>query len=82
MILFSDITEVQRLEKQLKEMEKMATVGELAAGLAHEMKNPLAGIKTSLQLLLSDDLEKEFSDRLSRVICATSTVWIFCSRIF
>ena len=68
MILFSDITEVQRLEKQLKEMEKMATVGELAAGLAHEMKNPLAGIKTSLQLLLSDDLEKEFSDRLSRVI--------------
>jgi signal transduction histidine kinase len=49
-------------------MEKLATVGELAAGLAHEMKNPLAGIKTSLQLLLSDDLEKEFSDRLSRVI--------------
>lgn len=68
MILFSDITEVQRLEKQVKEMEKMATVGELAAGLAHEMKNPLAGIKTSLQLLLSDDLEKEFSDRLSKVI--------------
>jgi two-component system sensor histidine kinase PilS (NtrC family) len=68
MILFSDITEVQRMEKQIKEMEKLATVGELAAGLAHEMKNPLAGIKTSLQLLLSDDLEKEFSERLSRVI--------------
>jgi signal transduction histidine kinase len=68
MILFSDITEVQRLEKQVKEMEKLASVGELAAGLAHEMKNPLAGIKTSLQLLLSDDLEKEFSERLSRVI--------------
>lgn len=68
MILFSDITEVQRLERQVKEMEKLASVGELAAGLAHEMKNPLAGIKTSLQLLLSDDLEKEFSDRLSRVI--------------
>ncbi len=68
MILFSDITEVQRLERQVKEMEKLATVGELAAGLAHEMKNPLAGIKTSLQLLLSDDLGKEFSERLSRVI--------------
>lgn len=68
MILFSDITEVQRLERQVKEMEKLASVGELAAGLAHEMKNPLAGIKTSLQLLLSDDLEKEFSERLSRVI--------------
>ena len=68
MILFSDITEVQRLERQVKEMEKLASVGELAAGLAHEMKNPLAGIKTSLQLLLSDDLEKDFSERLSRVI--------------
>ncbi len=68
MILFSDITEVQRLERQIKEMEKMASVGELAAGLAHEMKNPLAGIKTSLQLLLADDLEKDFADRLSRVI--------------
>jgi len=68
MIIFSDITEVRRLEKQVQEMEKMATVGELAAGLAHEMKNPLAGIKTSLQLLLTDDLEKDFSDRLSKVI--------------
>lgn len=34
MILFSDITEVQRLERQVKEMEKLASVGELAAGLA------------------------------------------------
>jgi two-component system sensor histidine kinase PilS (NtrC family) len=68
MILFSDITEFQRLEKQVKEMEKLATVGELAAGLAHEMKNPLAGIKTSLQLLLSNDLEKQFAQRLSNVI--------------
>jgi signal transduction histidine kinase len=68
MILFSDITEIQMLERQVKEMEKLATVGELAAGLAHEMKNPLAGIKTSLQLLLSDDLEKDYAERLSRVI--------------
>jgi signal transduction histidine kinase len=68
MILFSDITEIQKLERQVKEMEKLASVGELAAGLAHEMKNPLAGIKTSLQLLLSDDLEKDYAERLSRVI--------------
>lgn len=68
MILFSDITKIQHLEKQVKEMEKLATVGELAAGLAHEMKNPLAGIKTSLQLMLSGDLKAEFSERLSKVI--------------
>lgn len=68
MILFSDITEVQRLERQLKEMEKLASVGELAAGLAHEMRNPLAGIKASLQLLVTEDLERDFAIRLSAVI--------------
>lgn len=68
LILFSDITDVQKLEKRVQEMEKMATIGELAAGLAHEMKNPLAGIKTSIQLLLSDDIGKEYQERLSAVI--------------
>lgn len=68
MILFTDITKFQRMEKQLKEMEKLSTIGELAAGLAHEMKNPLSGIKTSIQLLATQDLEKEYFDRLSVVI--------------
>ena len=68
LVLFSDITEVKKLEKRVQDMEKMATVGELAAGLAHEMKNPLAGIKASLQLLLSNDLEEDHARRLSAVI--------------
>lgn len=68
LMLFSDITQIHKLELQLKEMEKLATIGELAAGLAHEMKNPLAGIKTSIQLLLTDDLEPEYATRLSAVI--------------
>lgn len=68
LVLFSDITEVRALEKRVQDMEKMATVGELAAGLAHEMKNPLAGIKTSLQLLLAGDLEEAQARRLSAVI--------------
>lgn len=68
MFLFSDITEVKRLEKQVREMEKLAVVGELAAGLAHEMKNPLAGIKASLQLLLSEDPGSDFFKRLSKVV--------------
>lgn len=68
LVLFSDITEIRALEKRVQDMEKMATVGELAAGLAHELKNPLAGIKTSLQLLLGGDLEADQARRLSAVI--------------
>lgn len=68
LMLFSDITEIRKLESRVQEMEKLATIGELAAGLAHEMKNPLAGIKTSIQLLLSDHLEPAYAQRLSAVI--------------
>ncbi|MFP4072025.1 MAG: two-component system sensor histidine kinase NtrB [Desulfovibrionales bacterium] len=68
LIIFSDITPVRKLENRLRNMEKLAAVGELAAGLAHEMKNPLAGIKASLQLIAQGDLEEIQATRLNRVI--------------
>jgi nitrogen-specific signal transduction histidine kinase len=68
MLLFNDITRVRELESRIQQMEKLASVGELAAGLAHEMKNPLAGIKASLQLIASDDLPPDRGERLHRVI--------------
>ncbi len=67
-LLFSDITEIQRLERQVQEMERFVAVADLAAGLAHEMKNPLAGIKTSLQLLMAGDLEENHRQRLAQVM--------------
>lgn len=68
LILFSDITRIKELERQVKDMEKMATVGELAAGLAHEIKNPLSGIKASLQLLPSSSLPADKRQRLYTVV--------------
>jgi len=68
LVIFRDITEYRQLERRVQQMEKLASVGELAAGLVHEMKNPLAGIKTSLQLLVQKNLEKEYADRLTQVI--------------
>ncbi|WP_027369487.1 two-component system sensor histidine kinase NtrB [Desulfovermiculus halophilus] len=68
LILFTDITRIKELEAQVKEMEKMAAVGELAAGLAHEIKNPLSGIKTSLQLLPSSRLSEDKRRRLYRIV--------------
>jgi two-component system sensor histidine kinase PilS (NtrC family) len=67
-LLFSDITEIQRLERQVQEMERFVAVADLAAGLAHEMKNPLAGIKASLQLILSGGLEENQRQRLANVV--------------
>lgn len=67
-LLFSDITDIQRLERQVQEMERFVAVADLAAGLAHEMKNPLAGIKASLQLLMAGDLEEAHRRRLAQVV--------------
>ena len=49
-----DITERKRVEKSLQRAEQMKIVGEWAAGLAHEIKNPLAGIKASIEMLAQE----------------------------
>ena len=46
-----DITEFKNLEKKLFESEKLAALGQLSAGIAHEVRNPLSSIKMSLQIL-------------------------------
>ena len=50
--IFRDTTEVQSLRQQLLQSEKMAVMGQLAAGVAHEINNPINGIITYIQLLL------------------------------
>lgn len=49
--LFKDITNFKKLEKGLEENERLKLLSELSAGVAHEIRNPLAGIKGFLQLL-------------------------------
>jgi PAS domain S-box-containing protein len=46
-----DITEYKNLEKKLYNSEKLAALGQLSAGIAHEVRNPLSSIKMSLQIL-------------------------------
>lgn len=50
-ILFSDETQVRKLQAQIKTSEKMATIGELAAGIAHEIRNPLGAMKGFAEIL-------------------------------
>jgi two-component system sensor histidine kinase PilS (NtrC family) len=60
LLAFQDVTEVRRLERQARLQNRLAAVGEMAAGIAHEIRNPLASMSGSIQVLrqelsLSDD---------------------------
>ncbi len=50
-ILFTDETQLRKLQSQIKTSEKMATIGELAAGIAHEIRNPLGAMKGFAEIL-------------------------------
>jgi len=57
---FDDLTELRSLERQMRQKEQMAAIGVMSAGIAHEIRNPLASIAGSFNLLRSDlDLNED-----------------------
>jgi two-component system sensor histidine kinase PilS (NtrC family) len=48
---FQDVTTIRRLERDARMQQRLAAVGEMAAGIAHEIRNPLASISGSMQIL-------------------------------
>ncbi len=59
--------ELAQLEDHVKRVEKMAYMGEMAAGMAHEIKNPLAALAGSIQLLREDINYDSYHDKLMQI---------------
>jgi two-component system sensor histidine kinase PilS (NtrC family) len=76
---FQDVTEVKRMERTARMQQRLAAVGEMAAGIAHEIRNPLASMSGSMQMLRQElslsgdqaqlmDIVLKESDRLNQTI--------------
>lgn len=78
LMVFQDLTQLRRMEDDLKRADRLASLGALSAQLAHELRNPLASMRGSAQLLAQDardDVAQKLtnilmreSDRLARLV--------------
>ena len=68
LVAFQDLTEFKALEEQLKRADRLAAVGRLASGLAHEIRNPLASISGSIQLLLENKTVRDEDRHLMNIV--------------
>lgn len=68
LLMFQDLTEIKALEERTRLSERMATVGELSASLAHELRNPMASIQGCIQLLRREPPSPQMMERLLAIL--------------
>lgn len=66
--VFSDVSRLRELEEEKRRTERLASIGALAAGMAHEIKNPLVAIKTFAELLPERFSDEDFRHEFSRIV--------------
>jgi len=71
-VIFRDLTNIYKLQEEILRMDRLVSLGKLASGIAHELRNPLAGIKTTAQALgeemSGEDPRREYLNRITKEI--------------
>lgn len=68
LMVVTDVTTLKKMEQQIRRSDRLASLGTLSAGMAHEIKNPLVSIKTFAQLLPERYEDSDFRDTFSSLI--------------
>ncbi|MCA1838391.1 MAG: PAS domain S-box protein, partial [Actinobacteria bacterium] len=71
--VFKDLTQVRDMEEEMRRREWLATLGEMSAGMAHEIRNPLAALAGSMQMLRRDHPMDDTSGRLMDIAIREAT---------
>jgi two-component system sensor histidine kinase PilS (NtrC family) len=71
-LIFQDLTKIKEMEEQLKVTDKLAAIGKMAAGIAHEIRNPMASISASIQMLKHELRPDESNKKLMDIILRES----------
>jgi two-component system sensor histidine kinase PilS (NtrC family) len=72
LLSFQDVTDVRRLEQEARMRQRLAAVGEMAAGIAHEIRNPLASMSGSIQVLRQELPLSEDQSQLMDIVLRES----------
>ncbi len=67
-MVFQDITNIKELEEQIVRSERLAAIGEMAAGVAHEIRNPIASISGSVEMLKEELIGSDQTHPLMNII--------------
>jgi PAS domain S-box-containing protein len=71
-VIFRDLTSIYKIQEEILRMDRLVSLGKLSSGIAHELRNPLAGIKTTAQALgeemTEEDPRREYLQRITKEI--------------
>jgi two-component system sensor histidine kinase PilS (NtrC family) len=71
--VFKDLTQIRDLEEEMRRKEWLASLGEMSAGMAHEIRNPLGALAGAMQMLRKDATEDETNHRLMDIAIREAT---------